>query len=50
MHQLVKYLAGQVYVLTYPQLSATTAVQPFVKNYSARLGYQPALMVTWLDK
>jgi ABC-type transport system substrate-binding protein len=50
IHELVKYLAGQVYVLTYPQLFATSAAQPFVKNYSARLGYQPTLMVTWLDR
>lgn len=50
IHQLVKYLAGQVYYLVDPQLTFTEARQPSVKNYAPRIGYQPALAVTWLDK
>ncbi len=50
MHQLVKYLAGQVYQITHPQAEATDANQPYVKNYQPRIGQQKILMVTWLDK
>lgn len=50
IHQLVKYLAGQVYQITHPQAVQTDANQPFVKNYAPRVGYQPTLMVAWLNK
>jgi peptide/nickel transport system substrate-binding protein len=50
IHQLVQYLAGQVYQITHPQAEQTDASQPFVKNYAPRVGYQPTLMVTWLDR
>lgn len=50
IRQLVKYLAGQVYYLVDPQLTLTEVRQPYLKNYAPRLGYQPNLSVTWLDK
>jgi peptide/nickel transport system substrate-binding protein len=50
IHQLVRYLAGQVYQITHPQDIQTDASQPFVKNYAPRVGYQPVYMVTWLSK
>jgi hypothetical protein len=46
----VKYLAGQVYQVTHPQIMQTDTNQPYVKNYAPRVGYQPTYMVTWLDK
>lgn len=50
VHQLVQYCAGQAYYLVEPQISITEARQPFIQNYSPRLGYQPTLMVAWLNK
>jgi ABC-type transport system substrate-binding protein len=50
LHQIVKYLAGQVYQITHPQAVQTNSAQPYVKNYAPRVGYQPELMVAWLDK
>jgi peptide/nickel transport system substrate-binding protein len=50
MHQLVKYLAGQVYQITHPQAEATVSNQPYVKNYQPRIGQQKILMVSWLAK
>jgi peptide/nickel transport system substrate-binding protein len=50
IHELVKYLAGQVYQVTHPQIMQTDTNQPYVKNYAPRVGYQPTYMVTWLDK
>jgi peptide/nickel transport system substrate-binding protein len=50
IHQLVRYLAGQIFQLVLPQTFTTTTIQPYVKNYSSRLGYQPSFEVTWLDR
>jgi peptide/nickel transport system substrate-binding protein len=50
IHQAVKYLAGQVYYLVDPQVTVTEARQPYLQNYSPRIGYQPTLAVTWLDR
>jgi len=50
IHQIVKYLAGQVYQITHPQAVQTDSSQPFVKNYAPRVGYEPELMVAWIDK
>jgi len=50
VHQLVQYCAGQCYYLVSPQIRTTEARQPFIKNYSPRMGYQPGFMVAWLDK
>jgi ABC-type transport system substrate-binding protein len=50
IHELVKYLAGQVYYLVDPQVTVTEARQPALKNYAPRIGYQPTLAVAWLDK
>jgi peptide/nickel transport system substrate-binding protein len=50
IHQLVKYLAGQVYYLVDPQVTITEARQPYLRNYAPRIGYQPTLAVTWLEK
>jgi peptide/nickel transport system substrate-binding protein len=50
IHQLVKYLADQVYYLVDPQVTVTETRQPFLKNYAPRIGYQPNLAVTWVDK
>lgn len=50
VHQMVQYCAGQCYYLVEPQIQTTEARQPFIKNYSPRLGYQPTYMVAWLDK
>jgi peptide/nickel transport system substrate-binding protein len=50
VHQLVQYSAGQVNYLVSPQLRTTEARQPFIKNYSPRVGYQPTFMVAWLDR
>jgi len=50
IHQIVKYLAGQVYYLVDPQVTVTEARQPSLKNYAPRIGYQSTLAVTRLDK
>lgn len=50
IHQLVKYLAGQVYYLVDPQVTVTETHQPYLRNYAPRIGYQPSIAVTWLDK
>jgi peptide/nickel transport system substrate-binding protein len=50
VHQLVQYCAGQAYYLVEPQIQSTETHQPYIKNYAPRLGYQPTLMVAWLDK
>jgi peptide/nickel transport system substrate-binding protein len=50
IHEIVQYLAGQVYQVTHPQAVSIDANQPFVKNYAPRVGYQPTYMVTWIDK
>jgi ABC-type transport system substrate-binding protein len=50
IHELVRYLGGQVYQLVLPQAETTQTWQPFVKNYSPRPGFQPSLAVAWLDK
>ena len=50
IHELVRYLAGQVYQITHPQAVQTDASQTFVRNYAPRAGYQPVHMVTWLDR
>jgi peptide/nickel transport system substrate-binding protein len=50
IHELVKYLAGQVYYLVLPQTQSTSVRQPYLKNYASRLGYQPTLSVAWLDR
>jgi len=49
-HDLVQYLAGQVYVLPKPQIVTTWASQPVLKNFKPRFGYQPVFNVVWLDK
>jgi peptide/nickel transport system substrate-binding protein len=50
VHQLVRYLAGQAYHLVEPQNIITHVQQPFVHNFALRVGYQPSLTVTWLDR
>jgi peptide/nickel transport system substrate-binding protein len=50
IHELVRYLAGQVYYLVLPQSQSVAVHQPYLKNYSSRLGYQPMLSVAWLDR
>jgi peptide/nickel transport system substrate-binding protein len=50
IHQAVKYLAGQVYYVVDPQVTVTEARQPYLQNYAPRIGYQPSLAVTWLNK
>ena len=50
IHELVKYLAGQVYYLVDPQVTLTEVRQPYLRNYAPRIGYQPSLAVTWLDR
>lgn len=50
LQDLIRYLAGQAYVLPKPQLINTTAQQPFVKGFNPRPGYQPLFNLTWFDK
>ncbi|HTE83706.1 MAG TPA: ABC transporter substrate-binding protein [Dehalococcoidia bacterium] len=50
IHQAVKYLAGQVYYLVDPQVTVTETRQAYLKNYAPRIGYQPTLAITWLDR
>jgi peptide/nickel transport system substrate-binding protein len=50
LHELVRYSAAQIYYIVEPQAVVTEARQPFLKNYSPRLGYQPVFLVAWLDK
>jgi len=50
IHDLVKYLAGQVYYLVDPQVTVTEVRQPYLRNYAPRVGYQPSIAVTWFDR
>jgi peptide/nickel transport system substrate-binding protein len=50
LHQLVQHCASQCFYVVEPQAQDTEVRQPFIKNYSPRFGYQPSLMVAWLDK
>ncbi len=50
VNQLQQYCASAVYYLVEPQITTTEARQPYIKNYSPRIGYQPVFMTAWLDK
>lgn len=50
IRQLVKYSAAQVFYLVDPQVTVTETHQPYLRNYAPRIGYQPTIAVTWLDK